>query len=165
MPVGNAGNITAYCKGYREALASGWCDSLPRMVGWQAEGAAPIVRGEPIAAPRTVASAIRIGNPAGWKGALAAAGESGGAVSSVSDEAILSAYRVLALEGVFAEPASAAGVAGLRQAAADGSLDGSTIVCVLTGHGLKDPEVAVRSAAPPRRVRAEPGAVLQALGL
>jgi threonine synthase len=165
MPVGNAGNITAYWKGYREAKGEGWCDTLPRMWGWQAEGAAPIVRGEPVAAPETVASAIRIGNPAGWKGALAAAGESGGSISSVTDDEILSAYRSLALEGVFAEPASAAGVAGLRRAAAGEALTGRTVVCVLTGHGLKDPETAVRSGAAPQRVPADPAAVLRALDL
>jgi threonine synthase len=138
IPVGNAGNITAYWKGFREAGES------PRMLGFQAEGAAPIVRGEPVAHPETVASAIRIGNPARWEEAVDAMRASGGRIAAVSDAQILDAYRFLAAhEGVFCEPASAAGVAGLLAYGADGA---EKIVCVLTGHGLKDPQTALGQA-------------------
>jgi threonine synthase len=138
IPVGNAGNITAYWKGFQEAGAA------PRMLGWQAEGAAPLVDGAPVENPETVASAIRIGNPARWEEAMGAMTASSGAVRAVSDAEILDAYRWLAShEGVFCEPASAAGVAGLLKHGAEGA---SRVVCVLTGHGLKDPQVALGHA-------------------
>jgi threonine synthase len=138
IPVGNAGNITAYWRGFRET------DARPRMYGFQAEGAAPLVRGKPVAEPETVASAIRIGNPARWEDAMAAMTDSGGRVSAVSDEQILAAYRFLAAEeGTFCEPASAASVAGLL---AHGAGDAQRVVCVLTGHGLKDPDTALDQA-------------------
>jgi threonine synthase len=138
IPVGNAGNITAYWKGFQEA------GLRPRMLGFQAEGAAPLVEGAPVAEPETVASAIRIGNPARWEEAMDAMTASGGAVRAVRDEEILDAYRFLAAaEGVFCEPASAAGVAGLLKHGADGA---SRVACVLTGHGLKDPQTALGQA-------------------
>jgi threonine synthase len=138
IPVGNAGNITAYWRGFRET------EARPRMYGFQAEGAAPLVRGEPVAEPETVASAIRIGNPARWEDAMAAMTDSGGRVSAVSDEQILAAYRFLAAEeGTFCEPASAASVAGLL---VHGAGDAERVVCVLTGHGLKDPDTALDQA-------------------
>ncbi|MFL5849804.1 MAG: threonine synthase [Solirubrobacteraceae bacterium] len=138
IPVGNAGNITAYWRGFREA------GLRPRMYGFQAEGAAPLVRGTPVAQPETVASAIRIGNPARWEDAMAAMTDSGGRVSAVSDEQILACYRMLAAaEGIFCEPASAASVAGLLAHGAGGA---ERIVCVLTGHGLKDPDTALDHA-------------------
>src|SRR5207302_5608683 len=145
VPVGNAGNITAYWKGYREFQDAGRSTKLPAMLGFQAAGAAPIVEGHPIESPETVATAIRIGNPASWYGATAAASESGGSISSVTDDEILEAYRFLAAtESVFCEPASAASVAGLVKL---GLPPGSTVVCVLTGHGLKDPDLAIRQSA------------------
>jgi threonine synthase len=138
IPVGNAGNVTAYWKGFGEL------GQRPRMLGFQAEGAAPLVHGAPVEAPETVASAIRIGNPARWEEALDAFTGSRGAVAAVSDAQILDAYRLLAREeGVFCEPASAAGVAGLLAHGADGA---ERIVCVLTGHGLKDPQTALANA-------------------
>jgi threonine synthase len=144
LPVGNAGNITAYWRGFRSYAAAGrtGADGLPRMLGFQAEGAAPIVRGEPVEAPETVATAIRIGNPASWEGATAARDESGGLIETVTDEEILEAQRlVVQLEGVFCEPASAAGVAGVRRLATEGRIGADAlVVCVLTGHGLKDPD-------------------------
>ncbi len=144
IPVGNAGNITAYWRGFVEARSARLAQSRPKMYGWQAEGAAPIVRGVPIADPDTIATAIRIGAPASWQGAIRARDESGGAIEAVSDDEILAAYRDLArLEGVFAEPASAAAVAGLRKRAQAGGLRGAgRVVCVLTGNGLKDPDTA-----------------------
>lgn len=166
MPVGNAGNITAYWKGYREAAESGWSSILPAMHGFQAEGANPIVRGAPVADPRTVATAIRIGNPASWTGATDAARESGGRISSVRDKEIVEAYRALAEEGIFVELASAAGVAGLRQMKSEGLIPaGATVACVLTGHGLKDPDWAMSTAPRPTRAAAEMGAILEQLGL
>jgi threonine synthase len=148
LPVGNAGNIAAYWLGYREYLADGRSSRTPRMLGYQAAGAAPIVLGRPVPDPETIATAIRVGNPASWELAEAARAESGGLIDSVTDEQILAAYRLLsAREGVFAEPASAAGVAGLLQARAAGQVPaGSVVVCTLTGHGLKDPDTAVSSA-------------------
>ncbi len=163
IPVGNAGNITAYWKGYREYQDEGRASHLPRMFGFQAAGAAPIVAGHPIEAPETVATAIRIGRPASWYGATAAASESGGAIEAVTDDEILSAYRILAKEeSVFCEPASAASVAGLLKV---GVPSGSTVVCVLTGHGLKDPDIAIGQIAVPMVVDAELGAVRDELGL
>jgi threonine synthase len=145
LPVGNAGNVTAYWRGYVEYAGDGRCDR-PRMWGFQAEGAAPIVHGERVASPETVATAIRIGDPASWAGAVAARDESGGRIDAVSDRAILDAQRLLAArEGVFVEPASAASVAGLLQCHRQGLLDpGQLVVCTLTGNGLKDTETALR---------------------
>lgn len=146
IPVGNAANIAAYWDGYRA------CGFKPRMFGWQAAGAAPIVRGEPVARPETVATAIRIGNPTSWKAAEHAARDSGGAIGSVTDAEILSAYRLLAAEeGVFCEPASAAPVAGLIKLGRKGAAPEGIVTCTLTGHGLKDPGSAARFK--PRRGR------------
>ena len=164
MPVGNGGNITAYGRGYREARAAGWSSGDPRMFGVQAEGAAPLVRGEPVDDPQTIASAIRIGEPASWAQALEAATASGGRILAVSDELIARAHRDLAKEGLFVEPASAASVAGLRSLAAQGAIpSGSTVACVLTGHGLKDPASALASLPPTRTVAADVGAIREAL--
>jgi threonine synthase len=145
LPVGNGGNITAYWLGFRRYLEAGHTDRLPLMLGVQAAGAAPLVLGHPVLNPETVATAIRIGRPATWQPALDAARDSGGRILACTDEEILEAYRVIPrLEGVFCEPASAAGVAGLRKAVADGEVEPDTIcVCVLTGHGLKDPDTAL----------------------
>lgn len=163
IPVGNAGNITAYWKGYLEYRSAGRSTRLPRMLGFQAQGAAPIVQGYPIDEPETVATAIRIGNPASWYGATAAAAESGGAVEAVSDEEILAAYRLLAAEeSVFCEPASAAAVAGLMKQSLP---PGSTVICVLTGHGLKDPDLAISQIAVPMTVDAKFEAVVDELGI
>ncbi|MDP9404972.1 MAG: threonine synthase [Actinomycetota bacterium] len=163
IPVGNAGNICAYWRGYLEYREAGRSSKLPAMMGFQAAGAAPIVAGHPIENPETVATAIRIGNPASWYGATAAASESGGAISAVSDEEILSAYRFLATEeSVFCEPASAASVAGLLKV---GVPEGSTVVCVLTGHGLKDPDIAISQIAVPTPVDADYDAISKELGL
>ena len=162
IPVGNAGNITAYWKGYREYQDAGRVTKLPRMLGFQAAGAAPIVAGHPIEEPETVATAIRIGKPASWYGATAAASESGGSIAAVTDDEILAAYRLLAREeSVFCEPASAASVAGLLKT---GVTSGSTVVCVLTGHGLKDPDIAIGQIAVPTAVDPDIGAVRAELG-
>jgi len=144
IPVGNAGNITAYWRGFVEATSSGIATHRPRMFGFQAAGAAPLVIGAPVAEPRTIATAIRIGNPASWQGATSARDESGGAIQTVTDEEILDAYSSVArCDGVFCEPASAAAVAGLRRRARENALDGiDRVVCVLTGNGLKDPDTA-----------------------
>ncbi len=156
MPVGNAGNITAYWAGYREYHDEDLIERLPVMRGFQAAGAAPIVRGAPVEAPETIATAIRIGNPASWEGAEAAADESHGSVRAVTDREILRSYRRLAHEGVFVEMASAAAVAGLLQLRAEDELQrGATVVCVLTGHGLKDPDWAIAGAAEPPTITAD----------
>ncbi len=167
LPVGNAGNITAYWRGYSEYAAGGVATRLPRMRGFQAAGAAPIVGGAPVARPTTIATAIRIGNPASWQLALAARDASGGAIEAVTDKEILAAYRLLAREeGVFVEPASAASVAGLLQASAAGTLGaGLTVVCTVTGHGLKDPEWAISGAPRPLRVPVDAALVASRLGL
>ncbi|HUQ42363.1 MAG TPA: threonine synthase [Candidatus Limnocylindrales bacterium] len=167
IPVGNAGNITAYWRGFVEAARSGMSKERPRMYGFQAEGAAPIVRGAKVADPKTIATAIRIGDPASWKTALAARDESGGAIEAVSDDEIMAAYRALAtVEGVFCEPASAASVAGLRKRAKAGALDGvRRAVCVLTGNGLKDPDAARSLAGPLDEVDATTDAVRRALAI
>lgn len=151
IPVGNAGNITAYWKGFKEYRENGKIQRLPRMMGFQAEGSAPIVRGYPIENPKTIATAIRIGNPASWNSAVLAAKESGGVIDMVSDDEILYAYKFVAsMEGIFVEPASAASIAGLIKYVRGGKIErGSTVTCVLTGHGLKDPDTAVKSASPP----------------
>jgi threonine synthase len=163
IPVGNAGNITAYWKGYLQYREAGHSSRLPRMLGFQAEGAAPLVLGHDVEHPETVATAIRIGRPASKYGALAAASESGGGIDAVSDEEILAAYRLLAAEeGVFCEPASAASVAGLLKV---GVPAGSTAVCVLTGHGLKDPDTAIGQIDPPRTVEPTYAAISAELGL
>jgi len=155
IPVGNAGNVTAYWKGFQEA------GSAPRMLGFQAEGAAPLVRGEPVADPETVASAIRIGNPARWEEAMGAIVGSSGAIEAVSDAEILDAWRLLAdEEGVFCEPASAAAVAGLLR---HGAGDARRVVCVLTGHGLKDPQTALDHAGAVVPCEADLAAVEQAV--
>jgi threonine synthase len=167
LPVGNAGNITAYWRGYVEYADDAVATQRPRMWGFQAAGAAPIVRGEVVAKPSTIATAIRIGNPASWAFAEAARDESGGVIDAVTDRDILSAYRMLAAqEGVFVEPASAAGVAGLLQQHAAGRLaPGQRVVCTVTGHGLKDPECAISAASPPRTVAVDAVAAAAELGL
>ncbi|MDN5858057.1 MAG: threonine synthase [Pseudonocardia sp.] len=167
LPVGNAGNITAYWAGYRRYLDDGLIAVAPRMFGYQAAGAAPLVHGAPVRYPETIATAIRIGDPASWTGAMSAKDESNGQFRAVTDEEILDAYRLLsAREGVFVEPASAASVAGLLQSAADGSLPrGSLVVCTVTGHGLKDPDTALRAAGAPVVVPTDPAAVAAALEL
>jgi len=167
LPVGNAGNITAYWMGYREFAQGEAAAGLPRMMGYQAAGAAPIVGGARVLKPETVATAIRIGNPASWQGAEHARDESGGAIDSVTDDQILEAYHVLAsTTGVFAEPASAAGVAGLKKHASSGAIpEGSLVVCTLTGHGLKDPETATSTAPPPVRAPLDTARVRELLEL
>jgi threonine synthase len=167
LPVGNAGNITAYWRGYVEYERLGRASHSPRMLGWQAQGAAPLVRGEPVLHPETIATAIRIGNPASWEGAIAARDESGGAIGEVSDAEILAAYRELAAtEGVFVEPASAASVAGLRKAAAAGLVAvGERVVCTVTGHGLKDPQRAIDEVRLSEPFAAELDVVAAELGL
>ena len=166
IPVGNAGNITAYWRGYREYADEGRTAGLPVMRGFQAAGAAPIVQGHPVEKPQTIATAIRIGNPASWQQAVAAAEESEGSIRAVTDREILAAYRELAKQGVFAEMASAASVAGLLQLHAAGELEpGQTVVCTLTGHGLKDPDWAIAGAAEPTTIPAELDVAAAALGL
>jgi threonine synthase len=167
IPVGNAGNITAYWKGYSEYARDGIVAKLPRMLGWQAAGSAPLVHGEPVAHPETIATAIRIGNPASWDSAIAARDESGGHIGAVTDAQILEAYRMLAShEGVFVEPASAASVAGLLQAAASGLVErDETIVCTVTGHGLKDPNRAIAQIDARPAVDANIDLVLEELGI
>jgi threonine synthase len=166
LPVGNAGNITAHWLGYREYAADGLC-ALPRLWGYQAAGAAPIVLGRVVERPETIATAIRIGNPASWEAAVAARDESGGVIGSVTDEEILDAHRLLSeREGIFCEPASAAGVAGLLAAKAAGSLPAGAVIAVtVTGNGLKDPQWALESAADPVVLPARADAVAEALGL
>ena len=166
MPVGNAGNITAYWKGYREERDANNITFLPRMFGFQAAGAAPIVVGHPIEKPSTIATAIRIGNPASWKQAEEAARDSEGAIRAVTDREILNAYRQLAREGIFVEMASAASIAGLLSLGAEGMIAaGKTVVCVLTGHGLKDPDWAIAGAPTPAVVPADADAAARELGL
>ncbi|MEX2324699.1 MAG: threonine synthase [Nitriliruptoraceae bacterium] len=166
MPVGNAGNITAYWRGYREYAADGLVEQLPVMRGYQAAGAAPIVQGHPVEKPQTIATAIRIGNPASWQQAVDAANESGGSIRAVTDRDIMTAFRLLAQHGVFAELASAASVAGLLQLHAAGELEpGQIVACVLTGHGLKDPEWAIAGAAQPPTIDADVDIAAEALGL
>ena len=166
IPVGNAGNITAYWRGYREYKKEGKVDSLPKMMGWQAEGAAPIVKGYPIKKPKTIATAIRIGNPYSWKSALKAAEESGGAIDMVSDHEILEAYKLIAsTEGIFCEPASAASVAGLIKLVREGFFrGGETVVCTLTGNGLKDPDTAIKVCQEPSEVPPDFDKVVRELG-
>ncbi|MFH1868553.1 MAG: threonine synthase [Candidatus Omnitrophota bacterium] len=183
MPVGNAGNITAYWKGYREYKKKGKSQKLPKMCGFQAEGAAPIVIGKPVDRPETIATAIRIGNPASWKSAEAARDESGGLIDMVSDDEILESYKLLAgKEGVFVEPASASSVAGLLKLSQQGYFKRNTqyaqpsfakasegrrntkIVCILTGHGLKDPDRAIKTVREPKVIPAKLEAVIKEIG-
>jgi threonine synthase len=166
IPVGNAGNISAYWAGFTAYRSAGMVETAPVMLGFQAEGAAPLVTGQRVERPETIATAIRIGDPASASLARRARDESGGRIDAVSDEQILDAYRDLARhEGLFVEPASAASVAGVRQLAAAGEMDpGATIVCVLTGHGLKDPDTAKRNALPPVSAPATVNGIYEALG-
>lgn len=166
VPVGNAGNITAYWMGFCQYHQAGKCDRLPKMMGFQAAGAAPLISGKPVASPQTVASAIRIGNPASWEKAIAAQEASGGSFAAVTDEEILEAYRLLAArEGIFCEPASAASVAGLLKVK-DLVPTGAKVVCVLTGNGLKDPDTAIKHSNNPLKQGIEPTleAVAAAMG-
>ena len=174
LPVGNAGNISAYWKGYKEYRANGKSKNLPKMVGFQAAGSAPIVLGHPVEKPQTIATAIRIGNPASWKTAEAARDESGGLIGMVTDEQILEAYKmVAATEGIFCEPASAASIAGVIKLAQNGYFDNAApvvgdklrVVCILTGHGLKDPDNAIKSAVEPVTVDPDESAVIAAMGI
>ena len=167
LPVGNAGNITAYWRGYCEAERLGWATNRPVMRGFQAAGAAPLVIGEVVREPSTIATAIRIGNPASWSKAIAARDESGGSIESVTDRQILAAYRLLAREeAVFVEPASAASVAGLIQSSEQGTLpSGQRVVCTVTGNGLKDPEWAIAGAPRPSTVAVDADAAAKALDL
>ncbi|MFC3455656.1 threonine synthase [Amycolatopsis speibonae] len=167
LPVGNAGNITAYWAGYSEYVGDGVVKNTPRMFGFQAAGAAPLVHGEPVADPDTIATAIRIGSPASWDGAMKAKNASAGLFEAITDEKILEAYRLLARkEGVFVEPASATSVAGLLATAADGRLPkGSTVVCTVTGHGLKDPATALEGNVEVEPLAVDPTAVAAALDL
>lgn len=168
IPVGNAGNITAYWQGYKEYRQQGLINSLPKLLGFQAAGAAPIVKGHPIKTPRTIATAIRIGNPASWKLAEAARDESGGLIEAVSDKEILDAYKLLAAyEGIFVEPASAASVAGLLKLARKGYFRKSQVTkvtCILTGHGLKDPDRAIKTIKQPKVIKADLKTVLREIG-
>lgn len=167
MPVGNAGNITAYWKGYVEFFKADKVKTKPKMMGFQAAGAAPIVTGKPIKDPKTVATAIKIGNPASWKRAEAARDESGGMIDSVTDEEILDAYKLMAqLEGVFCEPASAAGVAGLKKMIGQGKLKldkGTVVTAIITGHGLKDPDCAISVMPRPVSVEADMKSIMNVL--
>ena len=168
LPVGNAGNITAYWTGFiRYATAGRTTGPRPRMLGFQAQGAAPIVNGAPVEAPETVATAIRIGNPASWAGAVAARDESGGTIEAVSDEEILEMQlRIARREGIFCEPASAAGVAGVARMAREGRLDRSgSVVCILTGHGLKDPDIVAGEEGSMRAIPADAEAIREAMRL
>lgn len=171
MPVGNAGNITAYWKGYKEYRDAGRIKSLPQMLGFQASGAAPIVRGRIVKHPKTVATAIRIGNPASWKQAVAARDESGGLIDTVTDKEIMDAYKLLAArDGVFVEPASASAVAGVIKLGrrgyfrAAGASDEVRLVCVLTGNGLKDPDVAIKSIKRPKIIKPDQKLILKEIG-
>jgi threonine synthase len=167
IPVGNAGNITAYWRGFREYRDAGRATQLPRMVGGQAAGAAPLVLGAPVANPQTFATAIRIGNPASWASAVAARDESEGLIDSVTDAEIAAAQRDLAgVEGIFCEPASAASLAVLRKAVKDGAVArGSRVVCVLTGNGLKDLPAVSNGLPPPQSVTGTPASIAAAIGL
>ncbi len=166
LPVGNAGNITAYWAGYKAYRDAGKIKALPKMIGFQAEGAAPIVRGRVVDHPETVATAIRIGNPASWKAAEAARDESGGLIDMVSDREILDAYQMVSsTEGIFCEPASAASIAGVIKKSKEGYFPkGARVVCTLTGHGLKDPDNAIKVSVEPVTCAPEMKKVLNVLG-
>jgi threonine synthase len=171
IPVGNAGNITAYWKGYKEYKQAGIIHSLPKMLGFQAAGAAPIVKGKPIKHPKTIATAIKIGNPASWQQAVAARDESGGLIDTVTDSEILVYYKLLAAkEGVFVEPASAASVAGVIKLAKKGFFrkecvqENAGLVCILTGHGLKDPDRAIASIRKPKTLKPDLKVILKEIG-
>jgi threonine synthase len=166
IPVGNAGNITAYWKGFVEYKQAGKASRTPKMMGFQAEGAAPIVKGKIVKKPKTLATAIRIGNPASWQGAVAARDQSGGVIDCVSDDEILAAYKLLARkEGVFGEPASAASVAGLIKMAGQGlKLSGKKVVCIITGTGLKDPSLPAKFVGPIPELPADVRIVERTLG-
>jgi len=166
MPVGNAGNITAYWKGYKEYRGAGKIARLPQMLGFQASGAAPIVKGKAIKNPKTIATAIRIGNPASWEQAENARDESKGLIDMVTDKEILQAYKLLAVkEGVFVEPASAASIAGLLKLAKRHYFrSGARIVCILTGHGLKDPDCAIKNVEKPKIIKPNLKAILKEIG-
>ena len=168
IPVGNAGNITAYWKGYKEYKQAKKSKQLPKMLGFQASGAAPIVHDKIIEKPETIATAIRIGNPASWKQAILARDESGGLIDEVTDKEILEAYRLIALEGIFAEPASAASVAGiikLNKKRYFEKYKKSRIVCTLTGHGLKDPNIAIENVGTPIKIKADIKSILKVIGV
>jgi threonine synthase len=167
LPVGNAGNITAYWKGYNEYRKDGISKSLPQMYGFQAAGAAPLVKGKPVLKPETIATAIRIGNPASWDQAIEARDKSGGIIDSVTDKEILAAYAIVAgKEGVFVEPSSAAGIAGLIKYKKAGKLPkGKKIVITVTGHGLKDISWALEKFAKPKVVKVNAAVAAKALGL
>jgi len=167
IPVGNAGNITAYWKGYKEYYSNQKISKLPRMIGWQAEGSAPIVKGFPIKNPQTIATAIKIGNPYSWQPALQSAKESNGFIDAVSDEEILEAYRLVAsTEGVFCEPASAASIAGVIKSVRRGLFKGGeTIVCTLTGNGLKDPDTVIKASDKPIEMPPNVEEIAKFLGL
>ncbi len=168
IPVGNAGNITAYWKGYQEYKSAGKSKILPKMLGFQAAGAAPIVENRVIKDPDTIATAIRIGNPASWKAAVTARDESKGTIDKVTDAQILEAYHLIASVGIFAEPASAASIAGILKLAQSGyfaQYKGGRIVCTLTGHGLKDPGTAMKDLPQPQVVSANRKAILSLIGL
>lgn len=166
LPVGNAGNITAYWKGYKEYYGAGKINALPMMLGFQAKGAAPIVLGHPVEKPETIATAIRIGNPASWQGAIHARDESGGKIDAVSDDEIIQAYKMVAsVEGIFCEPASAASVAGIIKLNKEGYFkEPCSVVCTLTGNGLKDPDTAIKFSDAPIKVKAEMEEVEMILG-
>ena len=167
LPVGNAGNITAYWKGYQEFAALGKATHTPKMLGFQASGSAPIVLGHVVEDPHTVATAIKIGNPASWHSAEAARDQSGGLIDMITDEDILAAYRLLACkEGVFVEPASAASIAGVIKLVQQGYFpaEDGDIVCTVTGHGLKDPDNAIKQSDPITVVPADMGAILTTIG-
>lgn len=169
IPVGNAGNITAYWKGYKEYRQAGRSTQLPKMLGFQAAGAAPIVLGKVVEHPETIATAIRIGNPASWKSAEAARDDSGGVIQAVTDEEIVEAYKRLACaNGIFVEPASAASVAGVIKLHRDGFFNrhrGARIVCTLTGHGLKDPDIAIKNIETPVSLKPDINEILREIGL
>ena len=169
IPVGNAGNITAYWKGYREYKDEGRIEKLPKMMGFQAAGAAPIVHGYPIEKPETVATAIRIGNPASWKKAEEARDESGGVIRDVTDREILDSYKLLASrDGIFVEPASAASVAGLIKLIEEGYFKDYAdikVVAILTGHGLKDPDIAIKESQNPVEVKADIDKIIEVIGV
>lgn len=166
IPVGNAGNITAYWKGFREYKNKGFSNKVPKMMGYQASGAAPIVLNKIVEKPETIATAIKIGNPASWQFAKNAISESNGRIDSVTDEEIIEAYKILASrEGVFCEPASAASFAGLLKYTKTNFIDGGNVVCVLTGHGLKDPDVAVKNSGKVIKINADINELLKVMDI